>query len=173
MNSILTAWSIFKICLVVNRKTAGYLTNILIVPVLLLGSVQVHQLTVVTTVDYGPYNYLEEGKVKGLVTEIVRAALTGVDLEAEISAYPRSRAYKTLLEKNILFYTIARTVEQEGLFQWLGPVAPLAKLSFYKLKEQEGLERIIINSLKDVKKYKVWSSEVQQRMYFCKKTIFQ
>ena len=102
----------------VNEKTMKYLINILIVIVLSTVSANTQQLTVVTTVDYGQYNYLEGGKVKGAVTEIARAILAKAGIESEVHAYPRPQAYKIALEgKNVLFFTVARTIERERLFQ--------------------------------------------------------
>ncbi len=66
---------------------------------LFIGSVNAQQVTVVTTENFRPYNYVEDDTIRGMATEVVRATLAKAGIEAEIRAYPRPRAYKMALEK--------------------------------------------------------------------------
>ncbi len=75
-----------------------------------------------TTENYPPFNYEENGEVKGTVTERVTALLHAADVSFEIEVLPWNRAYKkALLEKNVCVYTTARTQERESLFEWVSP----------------------------------------------------
>ncbi len=76
-----------------------------------------------TTENYPPFNYKENGEVKGTVTERVIALLYAADINFEIEVLPWNRAYKkALLEKNVCVYTTARTQEREPLFEWISPL---------------------------------------------------
>ncbi len=109
-------------------------------------------ITIVTE-DWPPYNYIEDGRVTGISTEIVQATLAKAEIEAKINVYPWARAYKTALDqKNVLIYTIVRTDEREKLFNWIGPIVPPARFFLYKLKDRTD---IVVNSLDDAKKYRI------------------
>ncbi len=109
-------------------------------------------ITVVTE-NWKPYNYEENGVLKGTSTEIVRAVLNRVGIKYTISVYPWARAYlMAQREKNMMIYTIIRTPIRENLFKWIKPLAEPDRVSFYKLAERKD---IVIHSLEDVKKYTV------------------
>ncbi len=114
--------------------------------------VNAQELTVVTE-EYPPFNFTENGHVKGESTEIVRAALKKAGIKAEILVYPWARAYAMALNKeNVLIYSIARTPEREKLFKWIGPVATAPDVCLFKLKERKDIR---IQSLDDAKKYRI------------------
>ncbi len=105
----------------------------------------------IITNDFPPYSYIENGKFKGLATEVVEAILSDLGMEYAIKQYPWARAYKiATTQKNVLIYPLARTPVREGIFNFIGEVAPRT-IYFYKLKSRIDIE---IESLEDLRKYK-------------------
>jgi len=112
-------------------------------------SVSAEPVQIITN-DFPPYSYIEDGKFKGLATEVVEAILDDLGMATKIKQYPWARAYKIVTtQKNVLIYTLARTPEREGLFNFIGEVAPRT-VYFYKLKSRTDIK---IESIGDLKKY--------------------
>lgn len=103
--------------------------------------------------DFPPQNYLDEnGKVTGVSTEIVRAVLKELGIEAKINIYPWARAYKIALEQeNVLIYTIGRNPKRENLFKWVGHIVDI-NACLFSLKNRDD---ITINALDDARKYHI------------------
>lgn len=77
------------------------------------------------TEDWAPYNFEQDGQVKGIATDLLRAACTQAKLECEIELVPWARAYQTAqIRPNSLVYTTARKPARESEFLWVGPIAP-------------------------------------------------
>lgn len=112
------------------------------------------QPIIVVTENYPPYNYLENGEIKGVSTEIVKAVLKEAQLDAQFYLYPWSRSYSLALsEPNILIYSIIRTPKREKLFSWVGNIASIY-MDFYFFALQERTD-IKLNSLRDINDYAV------------------
>ncbi len=110
-------------------------------------------LTVVTEDNFEPYNYLVDGKVSGMATDIVKATLDKAGVEYDIYVYPWARAYKMAqTKKNVMIYSIGRNDKREKLFKWVGPIVPPIRHGLFKLKSRKNL---ILNELKDAKKYTI------------------
>ena len=106
-------------------------------------------LTIVTE-QYPPYNYEENGVVKGMSTEVVKAVLAELAIDAKIRVYPWARAYEMASsQKNVLIYSISRIPEREPLFQWVGVIAPI-RFTVFALKSRQD---ITINVLDDLRPY--------------------
>jgi polar amino acid transport system substrate-binding protein len=77
----------------------------------------------VVTEEWAPYNYLENGRVSGMTTEIVRAIMkiTGDDFEIALLPSLRSRLMLNTQPKTIM-YSLFRTPERESLYKWIGPI---------------------------------------------------
>ena len=104
------------------------------------------------TEDWPPYNYADNGIVKGIATEIVQATLAQADLEATIRVYPWARAYDMALnQENVLIYSIRRSSEREALFKWIGPIF-YQNIYLVKLKNRTD---IVLTSLEDAKRYRL------------------
>ena len=74
----------------------------------------------IVTEDLRPYNYLENGKLKGVGTEVVEAVLKELNLPLEIQVYPWARAFAIATnEPGTLIYTIGRS-EERGNFVSVG-----------------------------------------------------
>jgi len=79
----------------------------------------------VVTEELPPYNMTLDGRLTGMSTEVVQAALQEAGLSAPIQSMPWARAYDLALhDENVLIYSMARIPERETLFQWVGAIAP-------------------------------------------------
>jgi len=78
------------------------------------------------TEDLPPFNYLDNGKLSGIVPEVLAeiTKLAGVPYDpAKVSILPWPRAYRhALATPGAAIFSMARTPEREGLFKWVGPI---------------------------------------------------
>ncbi len=84
-------------------------------------------LTILTE-EFPPYNFTQDGSLKGISTEILEMTLreAGFSLPSkDFQVLPWSRAYQEALTlPDALLYSVTRTREREHLFKWVGPIAP-------------------------------------------------
>lgn len=105
----------------------------------------------IVTENYPPINYEENGKIKGISTDIVRAVLERAGLTADIRLYPWARAYNLAEEgRDVMIYSIARTAERENSFKWIGPLYTIEE-GLFKLKSRADIK---LESLEDAKAYR-------------------
>lgn len=77
------------------------------------------------TEDWPPYNYEENATVRGISTEVLRAACSAAKLDCSVELVPWARAYKTAqTQPGTLAYTTARKPSREHEFAWVGPILP-------------------------------------------------
>ena len=106
----------------------------------------------VVTEQYPPFNYEKDGKAGGVSTEIVKAVLEEVGIEAEINVMRWGSAYRRARSRwreNVLIYSIGRNPEREDQFHWIGVVAPF-DISFYSISERSD---IVVDDFNDLKRY--------------------
>lgn len=73
--------------------------------------------------NWPPYNYLEQGQVSGISSDVLRWICRDAGLSCTLHIEPWVRAYRTVqAEPSTLLYTTARTAEREHLFRWVGPL---------------------------------------------------
>jgi polar amino acid transport system substrate-binding protein len=109
------------------------------------------ELTVVTE-EWPPYNYTEEGRIIGVVTEVVRAVLEKTDLKWEIQMFPWARAYKMAqMQENVMIYTIFKLPNREHLFKWIKIEGLSTQMYLYSPSSRPDIQ---IACLEDAKKYK-------------------
>ena len=104
----------------------------------------------ILTEECAPLNFMENGKITGQVTEVVRELLkrTGTDNHIQIGTW--EEGYKAVLTKpNVVLFSMAMTPERKDLLQWVGPVASL-DTSLYARKGSG----IKIETLEEAKKVK-------------------
>ena len=90
------------------------------------------------TEEWAPYNYSEGGTVKGIATDVLRAACEEARIDCTIVVMPWARALNTVANTpNTLIFTIARTPARENEFLWVGPLLPRA-VWIYTRPGQEG-----------------------------------
>jgi len=107
----------------------------------------------VVTEQYPPYNYEEDGKVKGVGTEVVEEVLKEAGIKYNIRVLPWVRALKYAKEKeNVLIYCISRTKKREELYTWVGVIAPI-NFYIFALKERNDINKI--STLNQAKPYRI------------------
>jgi len=105
----------------------------------------------ILTEEYAPLSFMENGKITGEATEVVRDLLkrTGTDKDIQLATW--EEGYKAVLEKpNVVLFSVAMTPERKGLFQWVGPIASL-DTDLYARKGS-GIKIRILEEAKKVKK---------------------
>ena len=80
------------------------------------------------TEDYPPYNYMQDGQLRGFSVDVVVEMFNRVDsghARASIELLPWARGYNLTLQRagHALFST-TRTADREELFKWVGPFVP-------------------------------------------------
>ncbi|MEO8755865.1 MAG: transporter substrate-binding domain-containing protein [Casimicrobiaceae bacterium] len=87
------------------------------------GAVPVAALTLLTE-ENPPFNYTENGKLTGLVADLVGDAMKRANVPYTIEVLPWNRAYtRTQAERDTCLFATARLDNREKLFQWVGPLA--------------------------------------------------
>jgi len=106
------------------------------------------------TEDIPPFNFLKDGVVQGISTDILLLMLEKAGYPADRSAIkilPWARAYQTVQEEpGSMLYSMAKTEEREKLFKWVGPIQEV-NIGLVALKSR----KIVISKLEDAKKYKI------------------
>ncbi|WP_440056575.1 substrate-binding periplasmic protein (plasmid) [Pseudoalteromonas sp. T1lg65] len=99
-----------------------------------------------------PNQTVENHKVAGTSTELVKQITHHAGIDTEFTIYPWARAYKLAMrESNTLIYSMARTPERENYFHWIGPVA-LFHLGFVTNSYRDD---VTITTLEHAKQYKL------------------
>lgn len=94
------------------------------------------------------YKDIDEKRLIGISTEIVRAIQKKVGDRGEIKVYPWTRAVKIVsIKKNTALFSMLRTPEREHRYKWVGPLIAM-KMVFFKKKGSP----ITLKSLEDAKK---------------------
>lgn len=108
----------------------------------------------VVTEDYPPFNYMADGQVTGLATEVVRAVLERLELSAEIELMEWGSAYDIALNTpNVLIYSIGRSQQREDLFEWVGEITPPDRIYLFALRSRVDRNQIRVGSLEDARGY--------------------
>lgn len=77
------------------------------------------------TEDWPPYNFEDNGVLRGISTDVLRAACLQAKLDCSIELVPWARAYKTAqTQAGALAFTTARKPSREHEFSWVGPILP-------------------------------------------------
>ena len=82
----------------------------------------------VVTENALPLNFQDKGdiEIKGYATELLKEMMKDAGLEYNNRLLPWVRAYKeSLRNKNMLIYSIGRTIEREDKFKWVGKIIPM------------------------------------------------
>ncbi len=90
----------------------------------------------VVTENWRPYNFLEDGEVKGGSTDIVKQVLLQAEVPFTITVYPWARAYQMALrDPNTIIYTLIRIPQREHVFKWIRPLGKGGTTWLYQLKK--------------------------------------
>ena len=78
------------------------------------------------TEENAPFNFTEDGVVKGIAVDLILAAMKDAGREispAGIQVVPWARAYDAARNQpGTMLFSMARTQERESLFAWVGPI---------------------------------------------------
>lgn len=98
--------------------------------------------------EWAPYNYSEDGQLKGMSVDVVRALAGKLGADIDIRLLPSMRARLTLQSQpRTMMITMLRTPEREHQYKWIGPLGDSA-IHFYKRKG----DPTPIQSLEDAKR---------------------
>lgn len=129
-----------------NMKTLCFL--------MALVSILCAQTFQVYTEQLPPFNYMQEGKVDGSSTLLLKQLLekSGHKIaDNKILLGPWARGYNEVLTTpNTILYSMARTQERESLFKWVGPIN---KLTIGLIAKKE--KKIGISKPSDLCNYKI------------------
>ncbi len=100
------------------------------------------------TESWPPYNYIENNKIKGYSTEVIRLVMKELKVKEDIQVFPGIRLRRILdKSKRSMAYSFIRTPERENLYKWIGPFG-YQSIPFYKRKGSP----LRINTISDAKK---------------------
>ncbi len=103
-----------------------------------------------------------DGQLTGLAVEMVREIQKRIGNADPIEVVPWIRGYKEIESRpNVVLLSMARTVERDSLFEWVGPTEEL-QYSFFVRSQSD----IRINSLEDAKRLRqigVYKEDVRER----------
>jgi polar amino acid transport system substrate-binding protein len=120
-------------------------------------AISAKDLTYITE-QFPPFNYQEDGKLKGISVELLETAWQkmGEDLNrSAIAVLPWTEGYKrTIEENNTVLFTVGRIPEREELFKWAGPIGS----SWYVLLAKTE-KNINVTTPEDLKKLKIGAIE--------------
>ncbi|MFZ3148759.1 MAG: ABC transporter substrate-binding protein [Methanothrix sp.] len=106
------------------------------------------------TEQFPPYNYLEDGKLRGISVDLLEKAWEnmGVNLNRSvIQLLPWKEGYQETLDKtNIVLFSTARLPQREQLFKWAGPIGPIRNVLLAKRDKN-----ISITAPEDLEKYRI------------------
>lgn len=95
----------------------------LVLAAALVGATAARAVTLLTE-ENPPFNYSEDGKVTGLVTDLVVEAARRASLPYAVEVLPWNRAYaRAQAERDTCLFATARLENREKLFRWIGPLA--------------------------------------------------
>lgn len=77
----------------------------------------------IVTEEWAPYNYVENGVLKGISVDIVEAIMAATDVRFRAMVLPSMRTTLALQgEPRTIMFSLFRTREREALYQWVGPI---------------------------------------------------
>lgn len=77
----------------------------------------------VVTEEWAPYNYVDNGELTGMTTDIVRAIMAMTGDNFEMLMLPSMRSSYTLNNRpRTIMYSLFRTPEREAQYKWVGPI---------------------------------------------------
>ncbi len=90
------------------------------------------------TLQYPPYEYKEEGAIKGIAVDIVREVFKRMDQPIEISLYPWSRSLR-MVEKGSAdgIFTVFKNQEREQFLDYSKEVLMPQVISFFVLADSQ------------------------------------
>jgi polar amino acid transport system substrate-binding protein len=106
----------------------------------------------VVTANLPPFNYLENGQIKGRSTVIVEKVLSHAGIDYDINIFPWVRSYQMALhQENVLIYSIVRIPSREKHFKWVGKLGNGGTTILYRLKTNTHINPTTIEQAKKLR----------------------
>lgn len=94
----------------------------------------------IVTEQLPPFNYMEDGEIRGISTTVVEAAFKRAGVEYVIEVEPWRRAVEdTDTNPNTFIYTMARTPKREDKYIWVGKLFD-RKVSLFRHRYRSDLD---------------------------------
>lgn len=104
-------------------------------------------LTIITE-EWPPFNYTENGELKGFASEVVQLVMKDLNVTDKIVVLPGPRGLKTLNKfPRSMFFSFILTENRKPQYKWIGPFGEQS-IYFYKKKGS----KLDINTFEDAKK---------------------
>ncbi|MFP4333223.1 MAG: substrate-binding periplasmic protein [Campylobacterales bacterium] len=105
----------------------------------------------IMTEDLKPYNYKEDGKLKGISVEVVEKVLENLGYkDEEIIVYPWSRAINVLqTNKKAILFSMSYTQERAQKYKFACPLSEVEVFFFVRKDSEISLQEL--NDIKDLK----------------------
>lgn len=108
--------------------------------------------TTVNTEDYPPFNFMKDGKVAGIASDIVQEAFKRAGQPIKHQLLPWERAIGAAeKEADTCVHSAIRSEKREPLFKWVGPVVT----DEWQLMAKADSTIPQLKSLEDAKKYRI------------------
>ena len=106
-----------------NRRTACRTLTALGIGLALSAQAMAAEKIHLVTEVYPPFAYVENGVLKGVSTDILKAVMADAGLDYDMSVLPWARAYGLAsTEKNNCVFSTVHTSERDAKFQWVEPL---------------------------------------------------
>lgn len=77
----------------------------------------------VVTEEWAPYNYMQNGQLTGMATDVVHAIMALTGDKFDVVLLPSMRTSHDLRTRpKTIMYSLFRTEEREPLYKWVGPI---------------------------------------------------
>lgn len=130
-------------------KTCAYVVSLVVFCLTLACSKQNRDMTILTE-NYPPLSYAENGVVTGYGAEVVAAIQNELKTSSTPVLLKWEEAYKRALsEPNVVIFTIEKTPEREGKFNFIGPLG--ANTTYIYALAENDLSLADIEAAKQVK----------------------
>lgn len=127
---------------------------VLTMPALCLNQISPSSDLVYITDEYPPFNFEEDGKLKGISVDLMEKMLSHIDSDlnrSNIELLPWYQGYQATIEdKNSVFFSVPRLPGWEALFKWAGPISPIQTVVF-AMDERA----VKINSPAEMNRYRI------------------
>ncbi len=118
----------------------------------------------VVTEEWPPYNCVRNGRIEGIVTEVVKATLEQAGVSYDIEAYPWARAYEMARTgENVLIYSILKLPNRAAHFKWIKIDGLAVEMALFRPKYRKDIN---LESLDDAKKYRIGVTRATSTHHF-------
>ena len=123
----------------------------------------------IVTADEAPWQYIKDNIKQGDSMVILEEVLKEINSDTAVSFFPWSRSYNIALKnKNVMIFSIGRSIAREKLFNWCCPLYKV-KVKLFKLKKNNNIH---IKNFEDIKEYRIAVQRDDIRYQFLQKKGF-